>query len=79
MPVLLKDARTGRPIGTITDEEFQVLAGALEEESEDDRDYYINVETVDMLEERGAPRQLVTLLRRALDGREDIDIAWERA
>lgn len=78
MPVQLSDAATGRTLETITDQQFQALVDALEEESTDDRDYYINVDTVEMLEAEGADPQLVAVLRRALDGREDMDLSWQR-
>jgi hypothetical protein len=78
MPVQLSDAATGRTLEAITDQQFQALVDALEEESTDDRDYYINVDTVEMLEAEGADPQLVAILRRALDGREDMDLSWQR-
>ena len=78
MPVLLTDMADGRSLGTLTDAQFQILVDALEEESETDRDYYINVDTVDALEEQGADPQLIALLRRALGAREEMDIRWQK-
>ncbi len=78
MPVLLTDVANGRSLGTLTDAQFQILVDALEEESATDQDYYINVDTVDSLEEQGADPQLISMLRRALGEREDMDIRWER-
>ncbi|MCA1584151.1 MAG: galactosyldiacylglycerol synthase [Acidobacteria bacterium] len=78
MPVQLTDAASDRALGTVTDQQFQVLVDALEEEAEDDTDYYINVDTIDMLEAQGSDRELVTLLRAALNGREEMDIRWQR-
>lgn len=74
----LHDAERGTRLGTISDEQLQFLVDALEEESSTDTDYYISVDTVDMLEEDGADRQLVDILRRALGGREGVDIRWSR-
>ncbi len=51
----------------------------LEEESVEDRDYYISGDTIDMLEEDGAESALVSLLRSALAGREGIDVRWSRS
>jgi processive 1,2-diacylglycerol beta-glucosyltransferase len=48
----------------------------LEEESSTDRDYFINIETVDMLEEDGADPALLALLRDALAEREEMEIRW---
>ena len=78
MPVLLTDMADGRSLGTLTDAQFQILVDALEEESETDRDYYINVDTVDALEEQGADPQLIALLRRGLGAREEMDIRWQK-
>ena len=75
----LHDAERGTRLGTISDEQLQFLVDALEEESSTDKDYYISVDTVDMLEEDGADRQLIDILRRALGGREGVDIRWSRA
>lgn len=77
--IKLYDSATGTVIGTITEEQLQVLVDALEEESVEDRDYYINRATVDILEGRGADPSLVGMLRAALGDREDMDIRWQTA
>lgn len=77
--IRLHDAEGGKPIGTITEEQLRFLMDELEEESAEDRDYYISADTVDMLEENGADGELVALLRGALDGGEGIDIRWSRS
>ena len=74
----LRDAERDTTLGTITEEQLQFLIDALEEESTEDIDYYISGDTIDMLEEDGADAQLVGLLRRALNGREGMDIRWSR-
>lgn len=74
----LLEAGTQRVLGTITDAQFQVLVDELEEESPEDKDYYIDRDTVDMLDEDGADPALVAVLRTALAGREGIDITWQR-
>ncbi|HEX5387772.1 MAG TPA: hypothetical protein VFW66_13800 [Gemmatimonadales bacterium] len=78
MPVQLFDSETGRSLGTLSDQQFQELADELEEESPEDRDYYLSGDTVDMMEEDGADASLVALLRSALAGREGADIRWKR-
>lgn len=74
----LRDVERDTTLGTITEEQLQFLIDALEEESTEDIDYYISGDTIDMLEEDGADAQLVGLLRRALDGRDGMDIRWSR-
>jgi hypothetical protein len=77
--IQLFDAEQGGQIGTITEAQLQTLIDLLEEESSVDQDYYLNAETVDMLEQNGAEAALVALLRQALSGREGIEIRWARA
>jgi hypothetical protein len=72
----LHDGETGAFIGTIDDAQLQFLADHLEEESPGDQDYYLDQPTLDMLEEEGAPPALLELLRKALSGREGMDIRW---
>jgi processive 1,2-diacylglycerol beta-glucosyltransferase len=74
----LQDKDTGAAIGTISEEQLQYLVDQLEEESRDDQDYYINAATLDLFEERGADKMLVTLLRTALGGRTEMEIRWSR-
>jgi hypothetical protein len=76
--IQLHDAESGAPIGPITDAQLQFLIDRLEEESPDDRDYYINRETVDGFEEEGADPALVALLRKALGERDEMEIRWTR-
>jgi hypothetical protein len=72
------DQATGRVYGTISEAQLQALVNQLEEESREDRDYYINAATVDLFEEKGVDADLVRLLRNALGDREDMDIRWAR-
>lgn len=77
--VELFDKQTGAAVGTLTDDQFQYLVDHLEEESSDDDDYYLNRTTVDILESEGADPVLVTVLRRALGDREEMDLRWIRS
>ena len=72
----LRDQATDQVLGTIQDDEFRFLTDQLEEESTVDRDYYISVGTIDMLEANGAPPSLITLLRQALGDQEGLDVRW---
>ena len=77
--IQLHDKDTGALIGTINEDQLQFLIDQLEEETGEDQDYYINVTTVDGFEEAGADRALVDLLRRALQGREEMELRWSRS
>ena len=74
---LYNDA-TNQLIGTITEADLKVLTDALEEESTEDRDYYINQETLDVIGDGRATDHLLKVLREALGPSEGIDIRWER-
>jgi hypothetical protein len=77
--VTLREKESGQLLGTIANEELQFLIDELEEESEDDNDYYVDADTIEMLEEDGAPASLTTLLRNSLAGREGLEIQWSRS
>src|SRR3954465_2205151 len=74
----LYDEATGKLIGTITDADLQVLVDALEEESLDDHDYYIDVATIDVIADGRATEHLVNLLRTAVGTKDGVDIRWQR-
>ena len=75
----LYDQATNQQVGAISDSELQFLIDQLEEESLEDRDYAITRMTVDFLETQGADPELIALLRRALAGREEVNLRWSRA
>lgn len=70
-------ADSGDTLGTITDAQLQFLVDQLEEEDLEDKDYYLDRDTLDHLREQGGEPELMALLEKALDGRDDVDIAWE--
>ena len=74
----LYNAATNQQLGSITEADLQVLADALEEESLQDQDYYIDAATIDLIADGKATDHLVHLLRGALGSAESIDIRWER-
>ena len=76
--IKLYDVTTNAELGTITEAQLQFMKDQLEEESADDQDYYINADTLDMFEQRGADAALVDLLRRGLGDRTEMDVRWQR-
>jgi hypothetical protein len=74
----LYDTETDKFIGTVSDEEFQLLVDQLEEESLDDTDYYVNQATLDLLGQAGASAHLLALLQQALGEREEMEVRWVR-
>lgn len=74
--IKLYNKETDQEIGEITEEQLQFLMDNLEEESEEDFDYYINRTTLEYLEQNGADADLLAKLRAAMADREDIEIEW---
>ena len=69
---------SGSLVGTISDAELQLLMDQFEEESSTDRDYYVDEQTVQMLEQNGATPALAALLRKAIGNSDGVDIVWAR-
>ena len=74
----LYDNETNALIGSISEHELQTLVEGLEEESAEDRDYYITRETIDLLGDGSATDHLLQLLRTALGSAEGVEIRWQR-
>ena len=74
----LYDNATNVLIGSMTEPDLKVLRDTLEEESQDDQDYYIDQATLDVLGDGRATEHLMGLLRKALGTAEGVDIRWER-
>ena len=73
----LYDKQSGALLGLVADADIRILIDQLEEEDRSDKDYFVNTETIDLLEENGASESLVRLLRRAVGSSEGIEIRHE--
>jgi len=65
-------------IGTITEEDLLLLEKILVEESETDTDYFINPDTIDLIEDSKASPELISLLRSAIGQSDGIEISWKK-
>jgi hypothetical protein len=74
----LYNDETNQLIGSITEADLKVLQDALEEESSEDQDYYIDRATLDVIGDGRATEHLLNLLRDALGSSDGVDIRWER-
>jgi hypothetical protein len=63
-------------VGEIDDEQLDFLIDNLEEEWADDRDYYLNRDMLAMLEEKGADRGLLDVLRNAIGDKDEVEFVW---
>ena len=68
---------TGDTIGNITDVQLAFLVAQLEEEHDDDKDYFIDRDTLELLSDNGADPDLLGMLEKAIGEDEEMDIAWE--
>ena len=73
------NSESGDLLGEITETELSSLTNFLEEESAEDRDYYITADTIDYLATNGADAALVALLRKAVGDQDGVEIRWSRA
>ena len=74
----LYDNATNALIGSITEQDLKVLVDALEEESSEDQDYYIDAATIDVIADGRATEHLLNLLKKALGSSEGVEIRWQR-
>ena len=78
MTIDLYNAATNQLLGSITEADLQVLIDALEEESEDDQDYYIDKATIEFLADGRPSDHLLGILREALGSNDGMEIRWEK-
>ncbi len=76
--ITLFDSESNQPIGQISEAQLRFLMDHLEEESTEDRDYYISQDELQVLQESGADDMLTQVLRAALAGREGAEIRYVR-
>ncbi len=69
---------TNELVGSITDADLKVLVDALEEESSEDQDYWIDKATIDVLGDGRATEHLLNLLRKAVGSSDGVEIRWQR-
>ena len=74
----LREKGTHKPLGQISEDQLQYLIDHLEEEWLEDQDYAITPLLLQVFEEQGADPALVSLLRDALRGRDEMEIIWSR-
>ena len=74
----LYNKKTNALLGELSETDVDCLVDVLEEEDSKDVDYFIDLDTVDILEDNGASQQLVTLLRAAIGATEGVDVRWEK-
>lgn len=74
----LKKKGTGNIIGTLSDEQLKFLIDELEEEHDQDQDYWLNQAQIELFREKGADPELLGMLENALGDEDDLEVEWER-
>ena len=74
--IALFDVASGARVGRITEKQLEALIGWMEEESTEDREYYLTAEDCELMGEQGLDPTLITVLQEALKGREDMDLRY---
>jgi hypothetical protein len=63
-------------VGQISEADFQFMVDQLEEESEEDTDYYITMATIEMMQRNGGSENLLNVLKSAVGDSEGVDLSW---
>ncbi|HYK88270.1 MAG TPA: galactosyldiacylglycerol synthase [Acidobacteriota bacterium] len=72
------DTYEREPLGTISESQLGFLIDNLEEELEEDEDYWMNQATIEYLRDLGADEILLRLLEKAIAGSsEGVDISYQ--
>ena len=74
----LYEKDTNKPLGQISEAQLQYLIDHLEEEGVEDQDYAVTPLLLEYFEGLGADPALISLLKDALGGREEIEIVWSK-
>lgn len=76
--ITLYDAGSGAKVGRIVEKQLQALIDWMEEENSEDREYYLTSEDCELMAEQGVDPSLIEVLRAALNGRDDMDLRYEK-
>jgi len=68
---------TGDKIGVITAKQLAFLVEQLEEEHDEDEDYYVDRDTLELMSDNGIDPELLAMLEKALGDDDAMDIAWD--
>ncbi len=75
--IQLRNKDTGEVLGTISADDLQFLQDQLVEESEEDTDYYLNREELNIFKVKKASKELISLLEKGFGDGADLEIQWE--
>ena len=76
MPYRLYIKDSQKLLGELSEEQVQTLVDLLEEEGDQDQDYYIDRDMLDFMQEEGADEKLLEMIRPHVSDEEGIEIEW---
>jgi len=76
MPRLIR-LDTGDEIGNVSDNQLAFLVEQLEKEHDDDKNYFVDRETLELLSDNGADLDLMALLEKGMGDDDEMNLAWE--
>lgn len=68
---------TEADIGIISEEQLRFLVEQLEEEHDEDQDYFIDRDTLELLSDNGIDAELLAMLEKSMGDDDSMDIAWD--
>ena len=74
--IVLRNKETSASIGTISDDDLKFIIDMLEEEDNEDRDYWIDKTTLEYFEANSCGDHLMEILQEAVGEGEGIEIEW---
>ena len=79
MKYKLTNKETKVEIGLINQMQLEFLIKQLEEETLNDKDYWLHKSLLDTFREQGADIELVNILEKAFGTNDEIEISWEKS
>ena len=75
----LFDVETGDDIGTLSADQLDELVAHFQVVSDVGDACWVNLDTLEELDEDGGDPELITMLRKAMKGRDEMEIRWEKS
>ena len=75
--IQVRNKDNGQVLGTISEKDLKFLQDQLVEETEEDTDYYLNRDELEILKVKGASSELVVLLEKGFGDGAELEIEWE--
>lgn len=68
---------TDKEIGEIADDQLKIIVKQLEDEHDQDDEYFIDQDTLELLSDNNVDPEVIAMLEKALGDDDDMTIAWD--